>query len=85
MCACLSRFDLVITIETKLLGCLFIKLGRNSHYDKRMNPIDFGGQRSKVKVTIDICGNKLVNKIDQYSQQIRRVLPGAQQEGRKET
>ena len=28
-----------------------------------MNPIDFGGQRSKVKVTIDIYGNKLVNKI----------------------
>ena len=26
-----------------------------------MNPIDFGGQRSKVKVTIDIYGNKLVN------------------------
>ena len=26
-----------------------------------MNPIDFRGQRSKVKVTIDICGNKLVN------------------------
>ena len=28
-----------------------------------MNPIDFGGQRSKVKVTIDIYGNKLVNTI----------------------
>ena len=27
-----------------------------------MNPIDFGGQRSKVKVTKDIYGNKLVNK-----------------------
>ena len=26
-----------------------------------MNPIDFGGQRSKVKVTMDIYGNKLVN------------------------
>ena len=26
-----------------------------------MHPIDFGGQRSKVKVTLDIYGNKLVN------------------------
>ena len=29
-----------------------------------MNPIDFGGQRSKVKVTMDMCGNKLVNMIE---------------------
>ena len=43
---------------------LFIKLGRHVHYDERMNPIDFRGKRSKVKVTIDIYGNKLVNKID---------------------
>ena len=28
-----------------------------------MNPIDFGGHWTKVKVTIDIYGNKLVNKI----------------------
>ena len=28
-----------------------------------MHPIDFGSQRSKVKVTIDIYGNKLVNTI----------------------
>ena len=28
-----------------------------------MDPIDFRGQRSKVKVTIDIYGNKLVNMI----------------------
>ena len=46
------------------LVCLFIKLGRHVHYDARMNPIDFGRQRSKVKVTIDIYGNKLVNKIE---------------------
>ena len=26
-----------------------------------MKPIDFGGQRSKVKVIMDIYGNKLVN------------------------
>ena len=29
-----------------------------------MNPIDFGGQRSKVKVTMDIYGNNLVNMIE---------------------
>ena len=29
-----------------------------------MNPIDFGGERSKVKVTIDIYRNKLVNTIE---------------------
>ena len=29
-----------------------------------MNPIDFGGQRSKVKVTMDIYENKLVNMIE---------------------
>ena len=29
-----------------------------------MNPIDFGDQRSKVKVTMEIYGNKLVNTID---------------------
>ena len=44
--------------------CLFIKLGSQVHYDERMDPIDFGDQRSKVKVTIDIYGNKLVNKIE---------------------
>ena len=32
--------------------------------DERMNPIDLGGQRSKVKVTMDIYGNKLVNAIE---------------------
>ena len=29
-----------------------------------MNPINFGGQRSKVKITIDIYGHKLVNTIE---------------------
>ena len=28
-----------------------------------IGPIDFGGQKSKVKVTMDIYGNKLVNTI----------------------
>ena len=30
-----------------------------------MNPIDFEGQRSKVKITMDIYGNKLVNMIEE--------------------
>ena len=42
----------------------FVKLGRHLNHDKRMNSIDFGGQRSKVKVTMDIYGNKLVNTIE---------------------
>ena len=29
-----------------------------------MDPIDFGGQRSKVKVTIDMYSNKLVTMIE---------------------
>ena len=29
-----------------------------------MKPIDFGGQRSKVKVTVDIYGNKLVKTVE---------------------
>ena len=29
-----------------------------------MDPIDFGGQRSKVKVTMDIYENKLVDTIE---------------------
>ena len=44
--------------------CFLIKLGRHVSHGKRMNPIDFGGQRSKVKVTMDIYGNKLVNTIE---------------------
>ena len=42
----------------------FVKLGRHVNHDERMNPIYFGGQRSKVKVTIDIYGNTLVNTIE---------------------
>ena len=42
----------------------FIRLGKHVNRDERMNPIDFGGQRSKVKVTLDIYGNKLVNTIE---------------------
>ena len=48
------------------VACFFVKLGRHVHHDERIDPIDFGGQRSKVKVTctIYIYGNKLVNTIE---------------------
>ena len=46
------------------IAFFFVKLGRHVNHDERMNPIDFGGQRSKVKVTMDIYGNKLVNMIE---------------------
>ena len=42
----------------------FVILGRHVKNDERMNPIDFGGQRSKFKVTMDIYGSKLVNTIE---------------------
>ena len=45
----------------------FIKLGRHVSHGERIDPIDFGGQRSKVKDTMDIqnvFGNKLVNTIE---------------------
>ena len=42
----------------------FIKLFRHVYHCERMIPIDFGGQRSKVKVTMDTYGNKLVNMIE---------------------
>ena len=44
--------------------CFLIKLGRHISHGERINHIDFLGQRSKVKVTMDIYGNKLVNKVD---------------------
>ena len=43
--------------------CFLTKLGRHVRHGERMNPNDFGGQRSKVKVTMDIYGNELVNMI----------------------
>ena len=44
--------------------CFFVKLGRDVNHDKRMNPIESEGRRSKVKVTIDIYGNKLENSVE---------------------
>ena len=55
---------LVNTIETKPLHISLSNLARHVNRDERMHPIDFGGQRSKVKVTLDIYGNKLVNTIE---------------------
>ena len=43
--------------------CFFIKLGRHVSHGERMDPIEYGGHRSKVEVTIDMYGNKLVNTI----------------------
>ena len=44
--------------------CFLTKLGRPVNHGERMNPIDFGGQRSKVKVSMEIYGNRLVNTIE---------------------
>ena len=44
--------------------CFLIKRGRHVSHGERMNPIDFVCQRSKVKVTMDIYGNKLVNTVE---------------------
>ena len=40
-----------------------IKLVRRVKHGERMCPIDFGGQGSKVDVTMDIYGNKLVDTL----------------------
>ena len=39
------------TIETKTVVYFFIKLGRHVNYGERMDPIDFGGQRSRSQWT----------------------------------
>ena len=44
--------------------CFFIKLGRHVSHSQRLDPIDFEGQRLKVKVTMDIYDNKVVNMIE---------------------
>ena len=46
------------------VSCFFVKLGRHVNHDERINPIDFGGQRSKVKIAMDTYENKLVNTIE---------------------
>ena len=54
---------LVNTIATKPL-CASLSNLADMLTMVRMKPIDFGGQKSKVKVTLDIYGNKLVNTIE---------------------
>ena len=41
------------------VACFFVKLGRHVNHDDRMNPIDFGGQRSRSQWTYmeDTCEN----------------------------
>ena len=45
------------------VACFLVKLGRHVNHDKRMDPIDCGGQRSKVKVkvTMGLYRNMFVN------------------------
>ena len=64
VCACVRQALPCEHDRNLTVVCLFIKFGRQVHYDDRMNRIDFGGQRSKVKVTIDIHRNKLVDKTE---------------------
>ena len=47
----------------KIVVCFFVKLWGHVTHDERVNPFDFGGQRSNDKVTIDIYRKKLVNTI----------------------
>ena len=46
--------------------CILLKLCRHvtRNHSKRMNPNDFGDQKSKTTVTLNIYGNKLVNTIE---------------------
>ena len=47
------------------ISCILIKLATHFYYDKRMIPIDFQGQGSKVKVkvTVNKYGNNLENSV----------------------
>ena len=48
---CLSRFDLMNMIETKPLCAYSSNLADMFTMTKRMNPLDFGGQRSRSQLT----------------------------------
>ena len=56
--------DNVNTMETTPLHISLSNLTDMLTMIERMNPIDCGGQRSNVKVTMHIYGNKLVNTIE---------------------
>ena len=40
--------------------CIFIKLGSNVNHDERMNHNEFGGQRSKLKANVGMCGDATI-------------------------
>ena len=55
------------TIKTQSLSAASSNLiNMIVHYDKEVTPIDFGVLISKVKVTIDIYGNKLAYTLENY-------------------
>ena len=47
--------------QDRTVVCISIELGRHINYDERMNSIEYLGQRSKVKVAIEILRNNLLN------------------------
>ena len=50
-----SYMEISVWLESdKTVVCFLIKLSRHVRHGERMKPIDFGGKRSKVKVTMDI-------------------------------
>ena len=67
-----QRSKVKVTIEkygNKLVNMImmiyfFIKLERDVNYGERIDPIDFGGQRSRSQwIFMENFGNKLVNMI----------------------
>ena len=62
-CVCPSRFDLVNTIETKPLCTYSSNLADIFSMTREWSLLIFGRQKSKVKVTIDVYGNEIVNMI----------------------
>ena len=54
-----------ITCDRDLtIVCFFIKRGSHVSHSEMRDPIGFGGQMWKVKITIEMYGNKLVNMIE---------------------
>ena len=52
------------TIEIEPIYASSLNFAERVNHGKRMNPIDFGGQRSKVKDTMDSYDKNLVNSIE---------------------
>ena len=51
-------------LATSIATSLATLMSKSKLAFRRMNPIDFEGEMSKVKVTMDIYENKLVNMIE---------------------